>query len=142
MHLYEQVLMSRQDVSSQQVEELIATYKGVLEENGGTFEKVEYWGLKSLAYKIKKNRKAHYSFINISAPPAALAEMERRMRIDDNILRFLTIRVEEHDEELSVMMQKRDRDDRRRRDDRPGGGDRPPRDDRPPRRDRDEGADS
>lgn len=119
MHFYEHIVMSRQDASAQQVEDLVAAYSSVIEENGGSVSKVEYWGLKTLAYKIQKNRKAHYSLLNISAPPAAVAEMERQMRFDENILRFMTIRVDEHEEGPSIMMQKRDRDDRRRRDDRP-----------------------
>ncbi len=119
MHLYEHIVMSRQDASAQQVEDSVAAYSSVIEENGGSVSKVEYWGLKTLAYKIQKNRKAHYSLLNISAPPAAVAEMERQMRFDENILRFMTIRVDEHEEGPSIMMQKRDRDDRRRRDDRP-----------------------
>ncbi|MCG8446378.1 MAG: 30S ribosomal protein S6, partial [Hyphomicrobiales bacterium] len=98
----------------------------------GSVGKVEYWGLKSLAFRIKKNRKAHYSLLNIEAPAEAVHEMERQMRIDDNILRFMTIRVEELEEEPSVMMQKRDRDDRRGgRGERSDRGDRRPRDDRP-----------
>lgn len=138
MALYEHILMARQDVSAQQVEEMVANYTAVLGEGGGSVTKNEYWGLKTLQYKIKKNRKAHYSLLNIDADAAAVAEMERRMRIDENVLRFMTVRVEEHEEGLSVMMQKRDRDDRRGgRGDRPDRGDRrPPREDRENRGDR------
>lgn len=128
MPLYEHVLLARQDVTSQQVESMIDTYKGVIEQNGGRLEKIEMWGVKSLAYRIKKNRKAHFALLNIDAPPAAIAEMERQMQISEDVLRFMTIRVEELDSEPSAMMQKRDRDDRkdrergRRRDDEGFGG--------------------
>jgi len=128
MPLYEHVLLARQDVTSQQVEQMIDTYKGVIEQNGGRLEKIEMWGVKSLAYRIKKNRKAHFALLNIDAPPAAIAEMERQMQISEDILRFMTVRVEELDSEPSAMMQKRDRDDRkdrergRRRDDDGFGG--------------------
>jgi small subunit ribosomal protein S6 len=128
MPLYEHVFLARQDVTSQQVETMIDTYKGVIEQNGGKLEKIEMWGVKSLAYRIKKNRKAHFTLLNIDAPPAALAEMERQMQISEDVLRFMTIRVEELEQEPSAMMQKRDRDDRkdrergRRRDDEGFGG--------------------
>ena len=139
MPLYEHVFLARQDVTAQQVETMVETYKGVIEAGGGTVEKIESWGVKSLAYRIKKNRKAHFTLLNISAPPAALAEMERQMQISEDVLRFMTIRVEELEEGQSVMLQKRDRDDRRRRDrdDRGfegGGGRDRDRDDRPRRR--------
>ena len=136
MALYEHIYLARQDVSPQQVEELTTTLTGVLTEGGGKVTKNEYWGLKSLSYRIRKNRKAHYSLLNIDAPPAAVAEMERQMRINEDILRFMTIRVDELEEGPSAMMVKRDRDDDRG--DRPGG--RPDRggfdrgDRRPPRR--------
>ena len=134
MPLYEHVFLARQDVTSQQVETMVETYKGVIETNGGTIEKIEMWGVKSLAYRIKKNRKAHFTLLNISAPPAALAEMERQMQISEDVLRFMTIRVEQLEGEPSAMMQKRDRDDRKDRD----RGDRGDRGERRPRRD-DEG---
>ena len=122
MPLYEHVFMARQDVTSQQVEGFVDQFKGVIEQNGGKVEKTEMWGVKSLAYRIKKNRKAHFTMFNIDAPAAAVAEMERQMRINEDILRFMTIRVETLDPEPSVMMQKRERDERkdrerRRRDD-------------------------
>jgi small subunit ribosomal protein S6 len=122
MPLYEHIFIARQDVTSQQVETLIDQYKGVIEAGGGTIEKTENWGVKSLAYRIKKNRKAHFAMFNLNAPPAAVAEMERQMRINEDILRFLTIKVDALDTEPSVMMQKRERDERkdrerRRRDD-------------------------
>ncbi|AWI90616.1 MULTISPECIES: 30S ribosomal protein S6 [Methylorubrum] len=142
MPLYEHVFLARQDVTAQQVETMVETYKGVIEAGGGTVEKIESWGVKSLAYRIKKNRKAHFTLLNISAPPAALAEMERQMQISEDVLRFMTVRVEQLEAEPSAMMQKRDRDDRkdrdrgdrpRRRDDDFGGGDRGDRGDRPER---------
>ena len=115
MPLYEHVLLARQDVTSQQVETMIDTYKGVIEQNGGRLEKIEMWGVKSLAYRIKKNRKAHFTMLGISAPAPALAEMERQMRINEDILRFMTLKVEELEDAPSVMMQKRDRDERKDR---------------------------
>jgi small subunit ribosomal protein S6 len=137
MALYEHVLLARQDVSAQQVEALVEQFKGVIEANGGAIRKVEYWGVKSLGYRIKKNRKAHYTLLNIDAPHAAVAEMERQQGLNEDILRFMTIRVDELEEGPSAMMQKRDRDD-----DRGDRGDRGPRGDRggfdrgsrPPRR--------
>lgn len=131
MALYEHVFLARQDVSAQQVDALVEQYKGVIEANGGTVGRIENWGLKSLTYRIKKNRKAHYALMDIDAPAAAIHEMERQMRINEDILRYMTIAVEAHEEGPSAMMQKRDRDDRPRRD-----GDRP---DRGPRRDNDRG---
>jgi small subunit ribosomal protein S6 len=115
--------MARQDVTPQQVETMVDQYKGIIEQNGGKIEKTEMWGVKSLAYRIKKNRKAHFTLFNLDAPPAALAEMERQMRINEDILRFMTIRVEALETEPSVMMQKRDRDERkdRERRERDGG---------------------
>ena len=123
MPLYEHVYLARQDVSASQVEELTNTYTELLASNGGKVTKNEYWGLKSLSYRINKNRKAHYSLLNIDAPHAAVAEMERQMRINEDVLRFMTIRVDELEEGLSAMMQKRDeRSDRDRdRGDRPRG---------------------
>ena len=131
MALYEHVFMARQDVTGQQVETLVEHYKTVLEAAGGSIAKQEYWGVKTLAYRIRKNRKAHFQLLNIDAPHAAIAEMERQMRINEDVLRFMTVRVNELEAEPSVMMQKRDRDERkdrergRRRDDEGGyeGGD-------------------
>ena len=136
MALYEHIYLARQDVSPTQVEEMTAALTGVITEGGGKVTKNEYWGLKSLSYRIKKNRKAHYTLLNIDAPHQAVAEMERQMGINEDILRFLTIRVDALEEGPSAMMQKRDRDDDRG--DRPGGprGDRGgfDRGSRPPRR--------
>jgi small subunit ribosomal protein S6 len=131
MPLYEHIYLARQDVSPQQVEEMTTALTEVLTQGGGKVTKNEYWGLKSLSYRIKKNRKAHYSLLNIDAPAPAVAEMERQMRINEDILRFMTVRVDELEEGPSAMLQKRDRDDDRS--DRPGG-DRGDRGSRPPRR--------
>ncbi len=108
MALYEFIYLARQDVSAAQVEEMTKNYTELLEANGGKVTKTEYWGLKSLAYRVKKNRKAHYSLLNIDAPHSAVAEMERQMRINEDILRFMTIAVDELEDGPSVMMQKRD----------------------------------
>jgi len=115
MPLYEHIFLARQDVTPQQVEAMIDQYKGVIEQNGGKVEKTEMWGVKSLAYRIKKNRKAHFTLFNLDAPANAVVEMERQMRINEDILRFMTIKVEELETEPSVMMQKRDRDERKDR---------------------------
>jgi small subunit ribosomal protein S6 len=127
MALYEHIFLARQDVSAQQVEELTTALTEILTNNGGKVTKNEYWGVKTLSYRIRKNRKAHYSLLNIDAPHTAVAEMERQMRINEDILRFLTIRVDELEEGPSAMMQKRDRDDDRggRGGDRFGGERRP-----------------
>lgn len=138
MPLYEHVFMSRQDVSTAQVEALTKEFSDIIAANGGSIAGQEYWGLKSLAYKIKKNRKAHYSMLNIDAPHAAVAEMERQMSINTDVLRFMTLKVEAHQTEPSAMMRKSDRDDRRGGRGPGGGGrggERGPRDGggRPPR---------
>jgi small subunit ribosomal protein S6 len=116
MPLYEHVFLTRQDASAQQVEELTAQFKGVIEQMGGKIAKVEQWGVKSLSYRLRKNRKAHFTMFNVDAPPAALNEIERQERLSEDILRYLTIRVDEHEEGPSAMMRKVDRD--RERDDR------------------------
>jgi small subunit ribosomal protein S6 len=112
MPLYEHTFLARQDVSQPQVEALMKEFQGVIEEGKGKVTKQEYWGLKNLAFKIKKNRKAHYAFFNIDAPPAAVAEMERRMGINSDIIRFMTVRVEELEAEPSVQMRKQEREER------------------------------
>ena len=132
MALYEHIFLARQDVSGQQVEALVEQFKGILETGGGSVGRTENWGLKSLSYRINKNRKAHYTLMDIDAPAAAVQEMERQMRISEDVLRYMTIRVDAHEEGPSVMMQKRDRDDRPRRGDR----DDRPRRPRRPREDR------
>jgi small subunit ribosomal protein S6 len=119
MPLYEHVFLARQDVSAQQVEELTAQITGVIQQSGGKVTKLEQWGLRSLSYRMRKNRKAHFTFMNVDAPPAALNEVERQERLNEDILRYLTIRVEEHEDGPSAMLRKSDRD--RDRDDRGGG---------------------
>ena len=115
MAFYEHIFLTRQDVSGQRVDELVEQYKGIIETGSGSVGKTEYWGLKSLAYRINKNRKAHFSLMNLDAPHEAVAEMERQMRINEDVLRFMTVRVDELEEEPSIQMQKKDRDDKRRR---------------------------
>ena len=144
MALYEHVFLARQDLSQQQVDELVERFKGVIVDGGGKIGRVENWGLKSLTYRINKNRKAYYTLMDIDTPPAALKEMERQMGLSEDILRFLTIKVEAHEEGPSAMLQKRDRDERGERGergDREGGrgfGDRGrSTSDRGPRRPRD-----
>src|SRR5262245_47846707 len=97
MPLYEHVYLARQDVTTQQVEELTAQFKGVIEQMGGSVGKAEYWGVKSLSYRLRKNRKAHFTLLNVEAPPAAIAEVERQERLNEDVLRYLTIRVDEHE---------------------------------------------
>jgi len=123
MPLYEHVFLSRQDVSAQQVETMTEQFKGIIEAAGGTISKIEYWGVKSLAYRIKKNRKAHFALLNISSPAAGVAEMERQMKINEDVIRFMTIKVEALEEGPSAMMQRREREERRDRE-RDGGRDR------------------
>ena len=134
MPLYEHVYLARQDVTAQQVDELTAQYKGVIEQLGGKITKTEYWGVKSLSYRIRKNRKAHLTLLNIDAPPAALVEVERQERLNEDVLRYLTIRVDAHEDAPSAMMRKADRD--RDRDERRGDR-RRDREPRPPREESD-----
>jgi small subunit ribosomal protein S6 len=126
MPLYEHVYLARQDASAQQVEELTAHLKGVVEGLGGTVAKTEYWGVKSLSYRLRKNRKAHFTLMNLDAPPAAINEIERLERLNEDVLRYLTIRVDEHEEGPSAMMRRaeRDRDRDERRGERGDRGDR------------------
>jgi len=139
MPLYEHVYLARQDASPQQIEELTAQFTGIVEQMGGKVTKNEYWGVKSLSFRIRKNRKAHFTLMNIDAPAAAITEIERLQRINEDVLRYLTVRVDELEEGPSAMMRKVDRD--RERAERRGGDRfvRFDRGDRPPRRDRDEG---
>ena len=118
MPLYEHVYLARQDLSPQQVEELTAQLSAVITQMGGKIAKTEYWGVKSLNYRIRKNRKAHMTLLNVEAAPAALNEVERQERINEDVLRYLTIRVEALEEGPSAMMRKSDRDDRGDRGDR------------------------
>lgn len=138
MALYECVILARQEVSAPQVETLIEEMSNVLVQGGGNVAKKEFWGLRNIAYRVKKNRKAHYVLLNVDAPSAAVKEMERQMSLNEDVLRYLTIRVDELEEGPSAMMQaKNSRDDRPRRDDRgpreDRGFDRGPREDRPRR---------
>ena len=119
MPLYEHVFLARQDASTQQVEELTAQMTGIAEQLGGKVVKTENWGVRSLTYRMNKNRKAHFVLLNIDGPSAAVAEVERQERISEDVIRYLTVRVEEHEEGPSAMMRKADRD--RDRDDRGGG---------------------
>ncbi len=138
MSLYEHVFLARQDISAQQVDALLQSFRSILEERGGSVGKTEYWGLKSLAYRIKKNRKAHYALMNIDAPHEAVTELERQMRLSTDVIRFLTVKVDEHEAAPSPMMRRADRDERDGRGDRGDyRGDRDRGERRGPRRDRD-----
>ena len=119
MPLYEHVFLARQDASTQQVEELTTQMTGIVEELGGKVVKMENWGVRSLTYRMNKNRKAHFVLLNIDGPSAAIAEIERQERISEDVIRYLSVRVDEHEEGPSAMMRKADRD--RDRDDRGGG---------------------
>src|SRR6478672_10593032 len=119
MPLYEHVFLARQDASPQQVEELTTQMTGIVEQAGGKVTKTENWGVRSLTYRMNKNRKAHFVLMNIEAPSAAVTEIERQERISEDVIRYLSVRVEEHEEGPSAMMRKADRD--RERDDRGGG---------------------
>ncbi len=112
---YEHVFLVRQDATPAQVDTLVEQYKGVIAAGGGKVEKVENWGIKSLTYRIKKNRKAHFTLLNIDGPSAAVSEMERQMAISEDVIRFMTIAVEELEAGPSAQMRRRD--DRRRDDD-------------------------
>jgi len=115
---YESVFIARQDVSSAQVDSLVEAFTNIIQERGGKVTKKEYWGLRNLTYRIKKNRKGHYVLLNLDAPPPAITEMERNMRINEDIIRFLTVRVDALEEGPSAMMQSKSREGR---DDREGG---------------------
>ena len=119
MALYEHVFLARQDASAQQVEDLTAQMTGIVEGLGGKVVKMENWGVRSLTYRMNKNRKAHFVLMNIDAPSAAITEIERQERISEDVIRYLSVRVEEHEEGPSAMMRKADRD--REHDDRGGG---------------------
>ena len=140
MALYEHIYLVRQDVTAPQVEALTETLKTLITANGGSVAKIEAWGLKSLAFRINKNRKAYFTLLNIDAPSAAIVELERQLSLNEDVIRYLTLRVDEHEAGPSAMLRKReesDRDDRGGRGPRPDRGDRGDRPDRP-RRPRDE----
>jgi small subunit ribosomal protein S6 len=135
MALYEHVFLARQDLAQAQVDTLAETATKIIEDNNGKVTKTETWGLRSLAYKIAKNRKAHYVMLNIDAPAGVVAELERQTQINEDIIRYMTVRVDELEAGPSAMMRKQERDRRGGRD-----GDRPERGERGPRRDREETA--
>lgn len=113
MAFYEHVFIARQDITASQVEGITADFSKIIEENEGKVAKTEYWGLKNLAYKIKKNRKGHYILMNLDAPHAAVAEMERQARLHEDVLRFMTIRVDELEEGESIVLRAKADKDRR-----------------------------
>ena len=149
MALYEHVFLARQDLAQAQVDALAEAATKIVQDNQGKVVKTETWGLRSPAYKIAKNRKAHYVMLEIDAPAGVVAELERQTQINEDVIRFMTVRVDELEEGPSAMMRKQERD-RERRGDREGGRDGGPRGDRPdrggdrgdraPRRDREEEA--
>ncbi len=116
MALYEHIFLARQDLSQAQVDALAAAATEIVEANEGKVTKTETWGLKGLAYKIERNRKAHFVMLNIEGPGAVVAELERQTRINEDVIRYMTIRVEEHEDGPSVMMRKNERDRKRRSD--------------------------
>jgi small subunit ribosomal protein S6 len=115
MPMYEHVFLARQDLSQAQVDALAATATQIVEAGEGKVTKTESWGLKNLAYKIKRNRKAHFVMINIDAPAGVVAELERQTGINEDVIRWMTVRVETHEEGPSVMMRKNDRERTKRR---------------------------
>ncbi len=116
MSLYEHVFIARQDISNAQAEALIEHFSQILKDNGGDVASFEYWGLRSMAYKINKNRKGHYMFLRSDAPATAVHEMERLMGLHDDVMRVLTVKVDAHEEgESAVVRAKNTRDDRGRR---------------------------
>ena len=128
------MVIARQDISPQQAEALNDQLKAIVEEHGGSVAKIEYWGLRNLSYRIKKNRKGHYSLMALDAPAPAVKEMERQLSLNEDVLRYMTVRVEELDLELSPVLARRDREGGR--EGREGRGDRGDRGDREPRPER------
>ena len=108
MALYEHVFMTRQDATNTQVDALVEQYKAIIAAGGGKIAKTEYWGIKSVSFRIKKNRKAHYTLMNIDSPPAAVAEMERQMSISEDVIRYMTVKVDALEEGPSAQMRRRD----------------------------------
>ena len=144
MALYEHVFLARQDLAQAQVDALAENATRIITENGGTVVKTETWGLRSLAYRISKNRKAHYVLLDIEAPAGVIAELERQTQISEDVIRYMTIKVDAHEQGPSAMMRRGDRDrERGGRGDRPDRGDRDRGDrggdrDRAPRRPRED----
>ena len=138
MPLYEHVFIARQDLAQAQVDALAETATSIIEAAGGKVVKTETWGLRSLAYRIAKNRKGHYVMLDFDAPPAAVAELERQTQINEDVIRYMTVRVDAHEQGPSAMMRRSERSDRDRGDRGDRGGRGRDRDDRGPRRDRDE----
>ncbi len=137
MPLYEHVFLARQDLAQAQVDALAENATKIITDNGGTVVKTETWGLRSLAYRIAKNRKAHYVLLDVDAPPGVVAELERQTQINEDVIRYMTIKVDGHEAGPSAMMRRNERSERGDRGDRGGrGGDRGG--DRGPRRDRDD----
>lgn len=135
MPYYESIFIARQDIPASQAEALATQFADIIKANGGSVTKTEQWGLRNLAYRIRKNKKGHYVLFNLDAPAAAVAEMERNMRLNEDVLRFLTVKVEELEAGPSVMMRREERDSGER-------GERGPRGDRPLRAPRAERAGS
>ena len=138
MPLYEHVFLARQDLAQAQVDALAENATKIITDNGGTIAKTETWGLRSLAYRIQKNRKAHYVMLDIDAPAPAVAELERQTQINEDVIRYMTVRVDTHEQGPSAMMRRNERSDRDRGDRGDRGGRGRDRDDRGPRRDRDD----
>jgi small subunit ribosomal protein S6 len=136
MPLYEHVFIARQDLAQAQVDALAQTATDIIESNGGKVVKTETWGLRSLAYRIAKNRKGHYVALDFEAPPGVTAELERQTQINEDVIRYMTIRVDEHEAGPSAMMRRNERSERGDRGDRGDRGPRGDRGDRPDRGDR------
>ena len=124
MPLYEHVFLARQDLAQAQVDALAENATKIIEDNKGKVVKTETWGLRSLAYRIAKNRKAHYVMLDIDAPAAAVAELERQTGINEDVIRFVTIRVDAHEKGPSAMMRRQERDRSERGERGPRGDDR------------------
>ena len=112
MALYEHIFLARQDLPQQKVDQLVEAYKELIENKGGKVGRIESWGLRPLAYRIQKNRKAHYILMDLDAPNEAIEELEHQERINENVLRYITVRVKEHEEGPSAMLSRREREDR------------------------------
>jgi small subunit ribosomal protein S6 len=138
MPLYEHVFLARQDLAQGQVDALAQTATDIIESNGGRVVRTETWGLRNIAYRIQKNRKAHYVALDFEAPAPVVAELERQTQINEDVVRYLTIRVDAHEQGPSAMMRKSERSERGDRGDRGDRGPRRDRDDRAPRREREE----